>query len=226
MRFKKLKLFTNNLSSDLKFYSEIFGLQIMNKKQNSFSVNIGWTQLEFHQSDIDHIYHYCFLIPSNQLEQAIKWIEKRTDIIKIDKNKKTQYFESWNAESFYFLDGSGNLAEFIVHYDINDNEKKFDVSQIKGICEVGMPTNNIESINNQLTSNINSEFWKGDLKKFGTNGSIEGKFLLPNFEIKKTWFPTSLKIEPFDFETILENNKKEYSLEFRNGIIKTTANTV
>jgi len=42
-----------------------------------FTLKIGWSELTFQKSDKEHKYHYCFLIPSNKLNQALEWIEKR-----------------------------------------------------------------------------------------------------------------------------------------------------
>ena len=67
---------------------------------------------------------------------------------------------------------------------------------------------------------------KGDLKIFGTNGSQEGIFLLPNYELKDIWFPTSEKIKSEPFEAIVENDGKEYQIKFRNEKLRTTATTV
>ncbi len=223
MKIKQLKLFTNQLEAELKFYSETLGFKIIEKKANSFSVKIGWSNLSFEQSEKTHLYHYCLLIPANKLDQALEWMEKRTDIIDIENGRKTQRFETWNADSFYFYDASGNIAEFIVRYDLKNNDAAdFDISKVLGVNEIGMPTNNVEKLNNQLQTELKTDFWKGSLKRFGTNGSQEGLFLLPNYEIKETWFPTSKKLSPEPFEALIENNGKEYHLEYRDEKLTTT----
>jgi hypothetical protein len=139
------------------------------------------------------------------------------DIIKIGTNKDTQIFESWHAESVYFYDGSGNIAEFIVRYDLhNDTKTPFDVSQIISVNEIGMPSNNSEKLNQELEEKINSKFWKGDLKRFATNGSQNGLFLLVNNEFKKEWFPTTIfpKSAPFEAEVDIDNTC--HKIEFKN----------
>ncbi len=152
-------------------------------------------------------------------------MENRVEIIDIENGRKTQNFESWNAESFYFYDASGNLVEFIVRYDLkNDDKTDFDISKVLGVNEMGMPTTDIQKMNEQLEKEIETKFWKGDLKRFGTNGSQEGILLLPNYEFKEFWFPTSLKIKPEPFEAIIENNGKEYKMEFREEQLITTIN--
>lgn len=222
MRFKKLKLYTNTLESELKFYSETLGFKILEQKTNRFSVKIGWSELLFEKSERAYKYHYCFLIPSNKLEEALKWMEKRTEVLTIENNRKIQNFESWNADSFYFYDASGNIAEFIVRYDLNNEESDtFDISKVLGINEIGMPTTNVKRINDQLQKALKTEYWKGDIERFGTNGSQEGIFLLPNYNLKNIWFPTSIKIKPEPFEAVIENKQREYHLEYKNEKIKT-----
>lgn len=221
MKFKKIKLYTHKLESELKFYSETLGFEIIEKNSQSFSVKVGWSELMFEKSDKEHTYHYCFLIPANKLDQALKWMEKRTEIVNIENGRKIQNFESWNADSFYFYDTSGNIAEFIVRYDLKNNESSdFEISKVLGINEIGMPTTNVKKTNDQLQIEMETAFWKGDLERFGTNGSQEGILLLPNYNLKDIWFPTTVKIKPEPFEAIIENGNKEYHLEFRNEKIR------
>ena len=225
MIFKKLKLYTNKLNLELEFYTKTLGFEIVEQTLNSFAIKVGWTELAFERSEKEHLYHYCFLIPANKLPESLEWMEKRTEVIKIENNRKIQNFESWNADSFYFYDASGNVAEFIVGYDLENNDEiDFDCSRVLGINEMGMPTVSVKKLNNQLQIELKTEFWKGDLERFGTNGSQEGMFLLPNYELKDLWFPTSIKIKPEPFEAIVENKGKEYFLQYRNGELEITPN--
>jgi hypothetical protein len=225
MRIRSLKLFTNKLELEKTFYSQTLGFEIIENNLNAFTVKIGWSKLTFEKTVQDYKYHYCFLIPSNKLEQAIEWMEKRVSIIDIENGRRIQRFESWNADSFYFYDASGNIAEFIVRHELDNGiNSDFSISNVLCVNEIGMPTNNVEKANNQLFKNFGTEFWKGDIKRFGTNGSQEGMFLLPNFEIKDIWFPTKIKIKPEPFEIQLENNDERYIMEYKNGEIIIAAN--
>lgn len=90
------------------------------------------------------------------------------------------------------------------------------------INEIGLGTNDIEKINNQLEKNIGTPFYKGDLKRFGTNGSAEGMFLIPNYSLKETWFPTEIKIKAEPFEAILANNNQKYNVVYRSKKLTTS----
>lgn len=226
MKIRKLKLFTNKLKLEKVFYSQTLGFEIIESNSNYFTLKIGWSELTFEKTEKEYKYHYCFLIPSNKLDQAMEWMEKRVPIIDIENGRKTQRFESWNADSFYFYDASGNIAEFIVRHELDNGiNSDFNISDVLCVNEIGMPTNDVEKANNELQQNFGTEFWKGDLKRFGTNGSQKGLFLLPNYEIKEIWFPTSsMKVNPEPFEIQFENNGKLYNMEYKNGKIITTAN--
>lgn len=221
MKFKKIKLYTNQLESELNFYTKSLGFNLVEQKHNSFTVRIGWSELTFEKTEKEYKYHYCFLISFNHLHQALDWMTKRTKIIDIDNGRKIQHFESWNADSFYFYDASGNIAEFIVRYDLkNGGETDFDISKVLCVNEIGMPTNDIRKLNKQLETEMKTKFWKGDTERFGTNGNQEGILLLPNYEFKEVWFPTTLKIRPQPFEAVIENDELEYELEYKNEQLK------
>src|SRR5690606_4380100 len=119
-----------------------------------FSVKIGWSILRFIKSIEPYLYHYCFLIPSNSLDKALAWMKERVGIIEIEDGENIVNFEDWNAESFYFYDGSGNLAEFIVHHDLNNSiYQDFDISEVLGVNEIGIGTDDVEKINIILEKN-------------------------------------------------------------------------
>lgn len=218
MIIKEITLKTNSLEAEKYFYSKTLGFDFLENKSDCFSVQIGKSKLIFEKSEQKHIYHYCFLIPRNQLKSAIKWLNQRLELLKNEEGEIINLLEDWNADSIYFYDGSGNIAEFIVRYDLKNEENiKFNQSSIISVNEIGLPTKDIESLNNQLENEIKTKFWKGNKIRFGTNGDQNGLFLLPNFEIKKTWFPTNQKIRPEPVKAIIENNNHEYFVEFENG---------
>ncbi len=224
MKIKQLKLYTTKLKEEFDFYTNTIGFELIKKTDDLFTIRIGWSLLSFEKSDKEHKYHYCFLIPSNKLSEALNWMEKRIEIIDIDNGQKTVNFESWNADSFYFYDASGNIAEFIVRYDLkNDSDGEFDISNVLCVNEIGLPGENIVKVNDQLKLEIGTAAWKGDTLRFGTIGDQEGIFLIPNYKIKDIWFPTDIKIKPEPFECVVENNGNNYLVAFNNDEIKTTA---
>ncbi|WP_417856805.1 VOC family protein [Xanthomarina gelatinilytica] len=217
MIIRELSLYTNKLELEKEFYSHTLGFDLIKQSNDSFSLKIGRSKLTFLKSSKANKYHYCFLIPSNKLDEAMSWLSKRVKILDIERGRKTQRFETWNADSFYFYDASGNVAEFIVRHDLeNQSNKPFSIEDVICINEIGLPTTSIKKTNALLKKEIGSDFWKGDKTNFGTNGTQEGLFLLPNYETRIKWFPTNLRVEPTPFKAVIESNSVLYDFEFLN----------
>ena len=223
MKIIELKLFTNQLEKQKEFFLKLMEFELFDENNNEFCIKIGWSKLRFIKSETIHTYHYCFLIPSNKLLESLEWINIKTKTIEIENGKRIIHFEDWNADSFYFFDGGGNIAEFIVRHDLkNKTNAEFDLNLVLCINEIGLGTNDIEKVNKQLEEKIGTKFYKGNLNRFGTNGSAEGIFLIPNYNLKETWFPTEIKIKPEPFECIIENNSKKYNVIYRDGELTTS----
>ncbi len=217
MKIKSLTLFTNKLSKQQDFYTKTLGFELLDEAQDSFVIQVGFTKLKFKLRTKHYKYHYCFLIPSNKLSESISWLQERLELIKIEEERVIQHFENWNADSVYFYDGAGNLAEFIVRYDLkNENQEAFSLSHILSVNEIGMPTHNVAKMNAQLEDKLNSKFWKGDLERFGTNGTQNGLFLLVNNEVKETWFPTELETQSSPFEATVDVAGTVFDIKFYN----------
>lgn len=220
MKIKELQLLTNQLKETKKFYTNILGLKVIDESSNEITLQAGCSELTFIETKSTHIYHFCFLIPSNKIYEALEWFEKRGNILLIESQRKIQHFESWNAHSFYFFDPSGNIVEFIARQELkNESNVAFDSNSILCINEIGMPTKDILATNELLERELHSKFWKGNLDSFGTHGSQTGLLLLPNYLLKAKWFPTTIKIKPEPFKVQLDINKISYSMEYKNEFI-------
>ena len=79
---------------------------------------------------------------------------------------------------------------------------------------------NFESTNQKIEEQTTSKFWKGDFEVFGTNGTDEGKILLPNYLIKTTWFPTNTAIQQHPFELVIESENQKYQINYINKTLK------
>jgi len=218
MRIKKLSLHTNKLLEQLNFYTNTLGLTLLEKSASSFTIEVGWSQLTFKESKEAHNYHFCFLIPSNKLHEALQWLGERTAIVEIEPSRNIENSPSWNADSIYFYDKGGNIAEFITHYDLNNPlSSDFNSSHILCVNEIGLPTSNISETNEILSNNLGTQFWKGNMERFGTNGNPEGLILLPNFQVKELWFPTEIKTTPTPFTAEIEQESKLRIVKFNNN---------
>lgn len=218
MKIKSLILLTSRIEEVRQFYEKTLGFAILDASDDMFSIQVGWSRLCFKLTSMSYLYHYCFLIPRNQLEGAMQWMGERVPIIDIQPGKKTVHFDSWNADSFYFYDPAGNIAECIAHNELdNDSSYAFDRMSLLAVNEIGLGIDNIEKINSILERQCASPFWKGDLMSFGTNGSAEGRVLIPDYNIKETWFPTNIKIEPVPVELLIECKGRLFRLVYSDG---------
>lgn len=214
MRINQLNLFTHDLTAQKEFYVNQLGANLISETSENFTLEIGWTQLTFVQSTKEHFYHYCFLLPENQLNEALKWFEKRIPIVDTEEGKIV-HFDTWNAHSFYFYDGSGNIAECIVRHDLNNqSDQQFDFNSLQGVNEIGLPTLSIPENLAQFNAHFPLKIWRGDTDRFAGCGDLEGLFLLPNYTIKKVWFPSEIEITPTDFSCIVEVNDQRFEVIF------------
>jgi catechol-2,3-dioxygenase len=52
----------------------------------------------------------------------LEWAKKKVELLWLeDYDGYTANFVNWNAQSFYFLDPSGNIVELIARFDLNDH---------------------------------------------------------------------------------------------------------
>jgi catechol 2,3-dioxygenase-like lactoylglutathione lyase family enzyme len=216
MQIQSLTLYTNQLAEQRYFFTQQMSFEISEESITAFGIQVGKTTLRFVEAPIQGKYHYCFLIPSNQLDASIKWLRDRDiPIIKIEGDRIVQHFANWNADSVYFYDGAGNLVEFIVRYNLdNDHPEPFDQQQILNVNEIGMASRHPKQLNDQLTERIGSLFWKGDLERFGTFGSESGLLLLVNSQVKTDWFPTTIPTLPLPFDAELLVDSKIYPITY------------
>jgi catechol 2,3-dioxygenase-like lactoylglutathione lyase family enzyme len=215
MHIKEITLFTSTIEKERNFYSQILGFEIKNESDDSFSVQVGQTLLSFIYSVQNYKYHYCFLIPSNKLTEALEWMQGRWNVIELEKDRFIERFENWNANAFYFYDGSGNIVEFIARYNLkNEVNSSFSQNQILNLNEIGVPSNNNALLSNQVKEKMDIEHYSGDQTRFCTSGNEEGLFLFPNYNTKLNWFPTELLTTPCPFEAIITEKANQFQIKY------------
>ncbi len=106
-------MFAKALDEQKKFFEETLGFSLESHDETMFSVQVGHTKLTFKRSSETHKYHYCFLIPSNKVKESLKWLEARLEPIMVDGSRIVEPTSMWDAESIYFYDGVGNVAELL-----------------------------------------------------------------------------------------------------------------
>jgi len=220
MKILEIEIQTDNIKETETFYSEILGLQLVNKNQNSISFKAGQSKLTFIKSDnINPKYHFAFNIPNNKLEEAILWAKSRLRLIENDENGIIANFESWNANAIYFYDNNNNIVEFIARFDLeNSTEKPFDISVIESISEIGIVTDKPLDLAETLIESYNLVYFNKSTKseKFAALGNDNGLFII--VETNRKWYPTEHKAERHFCRVNIEidGNIKEFLLNQKN----------
>ncbi len=199
MKILEIEIQTDNIKETETFYSEILGLQLVNKNQNSISFKAGQSKLTFIKSDnINPKYHFAFNIPNDKLEEAILWAKSRLRLIENDENEIIANFESWNANAIYFYDNNNNIVEFIARFDLeNSTEKPFDISVIESISEIGIVTDKPLDLAETLIESYNLVYFNKSTKseKFAALGNDNGLFII--VETNRKWYPTEQKAKKY-----------------------------
>jgi len=197
MNILEIEIQTDDLLETEVFYSDILGLQLTGKGQNSISFLSGQSTLTFIKSNNQNPkYHFAFNIPHNKLDEAIIWATSKLNLIENADNGIVANFESWNAKAIYFFDNNGNILEFIARFDLdNDSDKPFGISSIQSISEIGIVADAPIKLADKLVEKNNLYFFvKGSKsEKFVTLGDDNGLFII--VETNRKWYPTEQQAE-------------------------------
>ncbi len=214
MKIQRLILNCKDLEQQQAFYNTSLGLVLLEKSANHFVVKVGTSLLEFHLGALPSKYHFAFNIPSNQIKEALIWLQQKTSILSFE-GKKIQDFYNWNAEAIYFYDADGNILELIARKNSQiQSQGEFSAESIINISEVGVPSANIEKLFKDLQKGTGIEQYSGDLESFCAAGDEDGLFILVN-EIHKNWFPTSKPAKPLPITLYFSNADNDFLFEYK-----------
>ncbi len=213
MKIIYLELMTKDLQIQKDFYSKTLELPLK-ASDTRLEVQAGQTTLVFTQAELgfNGAYHFAFNIPENQLFQAIQWSDRRFLLLHDDAGKEVFESKTWNSHSVYFKDPAGNVLEFIARHTMdNAVEGDFDSRQIINISEIGLPSEDVIGLANDLCTKLElSVFRQEPNETFTPIGDNDGLFILP---IKgRIWMPQSgvpAKLLPIKVKGIAGNREWE-----------------
>ena len=192
MNIQQLELLTADLQAQKDFYSEILELPA-ELSSADLLVKAGKTEILFKQapSGFDGAYHFAFNIPENQFHVAKQWISSRIPLLKDKSGKEDFASENWNSVSIYFSDAVGNILEFIARHNLrNAADEDFDSSQILNVSEIGLPSENVVVLANELCTQLGLSVFKQEPNEtFTPVGDDNGLFILPIKD--RIWMPDS-----------------------------------
>ena len=217
MEIKELTLLASNLDETKRFYQQTLGFDINLETEKFLSFSIGTSILNFEltEKNKNPKYHFAFNIPSNRLEQAIDWAQKRTILIENENNSIVTDFENWNAKAIYFFDNNQNILELITREDLNNyTDEEFTINSILNINEIGLVTDQPLLISDEIIKKTKTDFFtKGPKREdFSTVGNDNGLFVISN--PNRNWYPTRERAEMWKVKARVKRFDAEYELEF------------
>jgi catechol-2,3-dioxygenase len=211
MIIKELTLLTNNLAATEEFYTKILELPLLAKSATNISFSAGHSTLSFSLvADKDPCYHFAFSIPSNKVNEALSYIAQRTRILPYSDESTIADFTNWNAHAFYFHDNQKNILEFIAHHDLaTTSNKPFTSSSITGICEIGVPVEDVTEACKTINEKFGVPYFKKGprLHHFSVMGDEYGLFIVT--KSGRGWVPTQQPAERHFAEVVFANENSE-----------------
>ncbi|MFB6319601.1 VOC family protein [Saccharicrinis sp. FJH54] len=213
MYINKLKIYTQNLQEQIRFYSLVLGLEIIQNNVNTASFRMGDSILVLQKSAKSNPYHFAVNIPCNRIQQALIWLKDRVEILTGAENEIHE-FHDWHAQALYFYDSDKNIVELIARQNLhNASDDIFSEHSFLEISEIGLPVDEIAPIYKQIHEATGMNIYSGDKDRFCAIGDEHGLFICIN-KYKKDWFPTMEKAYSSAFELQFFHNNKEWLMEF------------
>ncbi len=215
MKIKEVILFTNNIQNQKQFYKDTLCFELLCDSKEKVSFKTGTSILSFVSVETPvNPSHFAFNIPSNQAEDALKWLQERVEVLPSGDDLISDFVD-WNAKAIYFYDNDRNIVEFIARKNLEINSNvAFSSKSVVSISEMAIAVNTIKTIYRSINHIKHISIYSGDLNRFCALGNDEGLFILVNKAIKG-WHPT--KEEAFTSNFII---KGDYNFSFENGEVK------
>jgi hypothetical protein len=192
MNIQKLELLSADLQAQREYYAKVLELPT-EWSSSSLLVKAGETELVLTQAPSDFMgaYHFAFNIPSNQFEPARQWISARQPLLHDTGGKEVFHSGTWDSDSVYFLDAAGNVLEFIARHTLqNPADGEFDSRMILNVSEIGLPSEDVVGLANELCSKLGLATYKQDANEnFTPVGDEHGLLILP--KVDRIWMPDS-----------------------------------
>jgi len=133
--------------------------------------------------------HFAFRIPSSSYADALDWLGERVDLLTDEDGSRAFAFPDWNADSAYFADPDGNIVELIAHHDLPEPyAPPFGPSALLGICEAGMPVDDVAAFLDELERRTGVRPWSGNRETFAAAGTKAGSLIV--VKRGRVWYPT------------------------------------
>jgi catechol 2,3-dioxygenase-like lactoylglutathione lyase family enzyme len=169
------------------FYGEVLGLETSGA-QAEVAVQIGATRLVF-QAGPASPQHFAARIPSAAYADALDWLAERVELLADGDGGHAFAFPDWNADAAYFRDPDRNVVELIAHHDLPEPYRPpFRPGTMLGVCEVGVPVDDVGAYLKSLERRKGVRRWSGDGVSFAAAGDKRGSLIV--VRRGRVWYPT------------------------------------
>lgn len=192
MQITNLSVHVRNVLEAGEFYAGVLGLDIVAHESNVVVVTLGTTRLELIEdpaADGDH--HFAITIPSNKFDNAKRWIQQRTVLLKTSETDEFECPPAWNSHSLYFTGHDRSVLELIIRRDLDNSAAgPFTSADLLCISEVGVAVTDIPAAVATLTGDTkNVPYGDAQDRAFVPVGDVNGMLIL--VAPGRTWFPTA-----------------------------------
>lgn len=142
MRITEVRLPAHELTGQRRLYGELLGLPVVAESAAELQFQVGQTRLIFEASLAPVVaQHFAINIPGNQFEAAADWLARRVPLLSDEQGATRFEFHEWQAQSVYFRDAAGHLAELIARRSVDATQPgPFGSASLLNVSEVGVVT--------------------------------------------------------------------------------------
>ena len=186
MHLRALRLAARRLDEQRALYAA-FGLQATDDG-GALVVGIGDARLVLTPGEPTP-QHFAIRIPSDAYADALEWLGERVELLTDEGGGRAFAFPDWNADSAYFTDPDGNIVELIAHHDLPEAyAPPFGPAALLGICEAGMPVDDVGAFVDELERRTGARRWSGNRETFAAAGTKAGSLIV--VQRGRVWYPT------------------------------------
>lgn len=187
MQLREIRLVSARIGEQRALYAGAFGLPAADE-DGALAVAIGDARLVLEPGEPSP-QHFAVRIPSAAYADALAWLGARVELLTGEGGSRAFAFPDWNADSAYFADPDGNIVELIAHHDLPEPyAPPFGPPALLGICEAGMPVDDVGGFLDELEQRTGARRWSGNRETFAAAGTKAGSLIV--VKRGRVWYPT------------------------------------
>jgi catechol 2,3-dioxygenase-like lactoylglutathione lyase family enzyme len=187
VQLREIRLASARIGEQRALYAGAFGLPAADE-DGGLAVTIGDARLVLEPGETSP-QHFAIRIPSDAYADALAWLGARVELLTGEDGSPAFAFPDWNADSAYFADPDGNIVELIAHHDLSEPYvPPFGPPALLGICEAGMPVDDVGGFLDELERRTGARRWSGNRETFAAAGTKAGSLIV--VKRGRVWYPT------------------------------------